>query len=109
MLPRSPETRTITTTALTRSHYSPPVAAAAAAAAAVLSKSNDNDDNNYNKDNFEEQQQQEEGGITFLGLKNLLPADRFNEYVLGRSVKVRKREILKISIYSFLYCNYSFS
>ena len=110
MLPRSPETRTITTTALTRSHYSPPAAAAAAAAAAaVLSKSNDNDDNNYNKDNFEEQQQQEEGGITFLGLKNLLPADRFNEYVLGRSVKVRKREILKISIYSFLYCNYSFS
>ena len=26
--------------------------------------------------------------INFLGLKNLLPSDRFNEYVLGRSVKV---------------------
>jgi hypothetical protein len=25
----------------------------------------------------------------FLGLKNLLPGDRFNEYVIGRSVKVR--------------------
>lgn len=25
--------------------------------------------------------------INFLGLKNLLPSDRFNEYVLGRSVK----------------------
>ena len=27
--------------------------------------------------------------IQFLGLKNLLISDRFNEYVLGRSVKVR--------------------
>jgi hypothetical protein len=27
--------------------------------------------------------------INFLGLKNLLPSDRFNEYVLGRSIKVR--------------------
>ncbi len=27
--------------------------------------------------------------IHFLGLKNLLPSDRFNEYVLGRSIKVR--------------------
>ena len=26
--------------------------------------------------------------IQFLGLKNLLPSDRFNEYVLGRSIKV---------------------
>ena len=27
--------------------------------------------------------------VNFLGLKNLLPSDRFNEYILGRSVKVR--------------------
>ena len=26
--------------------------------------------------------------VNFLGLKNLLPSDRFNEYILGRSVKV---------------------
>jgi len=28
--------------------------------------------------------------INFLGLRNLLASDRFNEYVLGRSVKVRE-------------------
>ena len=27
--------------------------------------------------------------VNFLGLKNLMPGDRFNEYVIGRSVKVR--------------------
>lgn len=64
MLPKSPETRTIT-----RSR-SPSIGDAAEAT---------NNNSNYSQDE----------GITFLGLKNLVCSDRFNEYVLGRSVKVR--------------------
>ncbi len=67
MLPRPPESRTIT-----RSR-SPSLDTSAAAA-----KTDDNDDGNS----------LHEDGLTFLGLKNLLPSDRFNEYVLGRSAKV---------------------
>lgn len=38
--------------------------------------------------------------IQFLGLKNLIPSDRFNEYVLGRSVKVRmmRKSVMKIRL-----------
>jgi hypothetical protein len=57
MLPKSPETRTITRS----------------------SRDEGTNNNNYSQDE----------GITFLGLKNLVCSDRFNEYVLGRSVKVR--------------------
>eukprot|EP00574_Skeletonema_japonicum_P001056 CAMPEP_0201741886 /NCGR_PEP_ID=MMETSP0593-20130828/47038_1 /ASSEMBLY_ACC=CAM_ASM_000672 /TAXON_ID=267983 /ORGANISM="Skeletonema japonicum, Strain CCMP2506" /LENGTH=1254 /DNA_ID=CAMNT_0048236225 /DNA_START=144 /DNA_END=3908 /DNA_ORIENTATION=+ len=66
MLPRPPESRTIT-----RSR-SPSLDTSSAAA-----KTDDNDDGNS----------QHEDGLTFLGLKNLLSSDRFNEYVLGRSAK----------------------
>ena len=60
MLPKSPETKTITRSSRDEG-------------------TNNNNDNNYSQDE----------GITFLGLKNLVCSDRFNEYVLGRSVKVR--------------------
>ena len=59
MLPRSPETRTVTTRSRSPSSENP---------------------NTYNSQNEE--------GVTFLGLKNLLPGDRFNEYLMGRSAKV---------------------
>lgn len=70
MLPRSPETRTIT-----RSR-SPSV---------DVTNSGKSSSSNNNNDNGNSQN---DDGVTFLGLKNLLPSDRFNEYVMGRSVKV---------------------
>jgi hypothetical protein len=67
MLPRLPETRTIT-----RSR----------------SPSMDIHGGKSSSDNINNTTSQNEDGVTFLGLKNLIPSDRFNEYVLGRSVKV---------------------
>ena len=64
MLPRPPESRTITTRSRSPSF------------------GNENDCSQNSQNN-------EDNGLTFLGLKNLVPSDRFNEYVLGRSVKVR--------------------
>ena len=70
MLPRPPESRTIT-----RSR-SPSLDNGR------LSNENDcSSSHSYSQNN-------EDYGLTFMGLKNLVPSDRFNEYVLGRSVKV---------------------
>ena len=53
----------------------------------------ENSGNGYNTTQQHQQQQYHHHSptprINFLGLKNLLPSDRFNEYVLGRSIKVR--------------------
>ena len=73
MLPKSPETKTITRSSRDEG-------------------TNNNNDNNYSQDE----------GITFLGLKNLVCSDRFNEYVLGRSVKVRYN-----TTYNLLHCFFS--
>ena len=72
MLPRSPETRTITTRSRSPSLDN---------GGRSSSSSNNNTNNNDNS-------QIDDGVVCFLGLKNLLPSDRFNDYVLGRSVKV---------------------
>ena len=40
--------------------------------------------------------------IQFLGLKNLLPSDRFNEYMLGRSVKVSFLKLLGDRVFKSL-------
>jgi len=69
MLPRPPETRTIT-----RSR-SP-------------SLDNGRLSSSSSNSNHDISNSQSEDGLTFLGLNNLLPSDRFNEYVLGRSAKV---------------------
>lgn len=76
MLPRPPESRTI----ITRSR-SPSLDKSSAA------KIDDNDEGNS----------QNEDGLTFLGLRNLIPSDRFNEYVLGRSAKVSVEKVHSVS------------
>ncbi|KAK1735644.1 FHA domain-containing CAMK family serine/threonine-protein kinase [Skeletonema marinoi] len=68
MLPRPPETRTIT-----RSR-SP-------------SMDNGRLSSSLSNNNHDNSNCQSEEELTFLGLNNLLPSDRFNEYVLGRSAK----------------------
>ena len=74
MLPRPPESRTIT-----RSR-SP-----------SLDNGRLSNENNDCSSSHSHSQNNEDYGLTFMGLKNLVPSDRFNEYVLGRSVKVRLR------------------
>ncbi len=76
MLPKSPETKTIT-----RSSGQPAAAEAT------------NNNTNYSQDE----------GITFLGLKNLVCSDRFNEYVLGRSVKVRHNTTYNLTPLFFFF------
>ena len=79
MLPKSPETKTITRS------------------------SRDEGGTNTNNTNYSQDE-----GITFLGLKNLVCSDRFNEYVLGRSVKVRYNTTYNLNIlhcFFFFECN----
>ena len=79
MLPRPPESRTIT-----RSR-SPSLDNGRL--------SNENKDCNSSSGG-NNSQNNEDYGLTFMGLKNLVPSDRFNEYVLGRSVKVSEVRLL---------------
>ena len=79
MLPRPPESRTIT-----RSR-SPSLDNGRL--------SNENDCSSSSNGNSQSQNN-EDYGLTFMGLKNLVPSDRFNEYVMGRSVKVSEVRLL---------------
>jgi hypothetical protein len=72
MLPKSPETKTITRSSR---------------------EEGTNNNSNYSQDE----------GITFLGLKNLVCSDRFNEYVLGRSVKVSYNTAYNYKFTLFLF------